>query len=68
MTVKLSSSQYRILSGFCSDVSKGLVLAAIVGQGVAGELSVVSRILTTLFWVGVALLLLYFALFFSRHE
>ena len=67
MELKLKPSQFNTLSNFFNDVAKGLVLAAILGQGTLTNFSGLVRILISLFWIMSALFLLYFAVLFSRE-
>lgn len=68
MLFKLGSAQRRVVAGFSSDVAKGLILASILGQGTIERLPVVQRFLISFVWVGLGLLLLYFAIRFTPYE
>lgn len=68
MELRLTSSQFRTLADFFSDVAKGLVLGAFLGQGALPMFSVLPRLLASFLWIAGALFLLYFALLFSKEE
>ena len=67
MKITWSIAQYKTLSAFCNDVAKGLMLAGILGQGIAESLSVDSKIIISFVYLFLSLLLLYFALICSRR-
>lgn len=59
--------QLKLLADFCSDFAKGLMLAAIVGQGIATEMSSVTRAAFSVVWIGLGCFSLYAALFFTKE-
>lgn len=63
----LSPCQFKTISEFCNDIAKGVMLAAIIGQGALAELSGPTHILLSLFWIFMSLFMLYFAVLFSRE-
>ena len=67
MLPKLGPSQFKTLSEFCNDVAKGLLLAAVIGQGALEGLSGTYRATMSLFWTLASLSMLYFALSFSQE-
>jgi len=62
MRISLSSGQAEVLSGFCSDVAKGLMLAGILGQGFVSLESVVSRVIASFLTILLSFFFLFFAL------
>lgn len=63
----LSPCQFKTISEFCNDIAKGVMLAAIIGQGALSGFSGATRILLSSFWVFMSLFMLYFAVLFSRE-
>ena len=67
MKLKFKSSQFKTLAEFFNDVAKGLVLAAILGQGVLTKFAGASRALNSLFWAVGSLTFLFFGVLLSRE-
>ena len=67
MQFPLQPKQYSVISGFCTDLAKGIALSAIVGQSIILESSNL-RLVIILTWLIVALLLLYMAVLISKYE
>lgn len=65
MWVKLTSSQFRILSEFCNDVAKGLFLGVALGQAGLTEVPLLLRLIISFVLVSASLSFLYFAVSFS---
>ncbi|PIP57964.1 hypothetical protein COX03_00200 [Candidatus Woesebacteria bacterium CG22_combo_CG10-13_8_21_14_all_39_10] len=63
---KLKTYQFNVIARFCEDVSKALVIAVILGQ-IAISTSVSVRIILSVATCLVALIMLYFAIYFSRE-
>ncbi len=68
MNLLSKPAQIRILSNFFNDLAKGVVLAALLGQGNLEGLNFVGRLAVSLVWLVTALLSLLLALFFSRYD
>jgi len=67
MKPSLTPGQFEMLSVFCNDISKGLMLGVFIGQGFLGGLTGVGRLAVSLSWITASLFLLYFALAFKRE-
>lgn len=65
---KLKLHQYNVISRFCEDLAKGLMLATALGQAIVVTNSVLGRILSVVIAMSVALLLLFLAVYFSKRE
>jgi len=65
--IYLSTEQYKILSEFFSDLAKGLILGAIIGQGFILKLTGFIRVTSSIFWVLGGCLFLFFALYFAKE-
>ena len=65
--LSLEPNQFKVLANFFADFAKGLVLAAIIGQGFVGEASGPLRVISSLIWVTLACISLYFALYFTKE-
>ena len=63
---KLKLYQYNIVSRFCEDIAKALAVAVILGQ-VAITTSFQVRIALSVATLLVSLIMLYFAIYFSRE-
>lgn len=63
----LGKIQFKVVSDFCNDVAKGIMIAAVVGQGAMESLSGLSRGFLSLFWGFTSLFMLYFAILFSKE-
>ncbi|EKE05724.1 MAG: hypothetical protein ACD_19C00182G0052 [uncultured bacterium] len=65
---KLKSYQYNVVSRFCEDLAKGLMLAIILGQTIVRDLSPIQRIFSITTSSSSALLLLILAIYFSKEK
>ncbi|KKP47255.1 MAG: hypothetical protein UR39_C0005G0068 [Candidatus Woesebacteria bacterium GW2011_GWA1_33_30] len=65
---KLKLHQYNVISRFCEDIAKGLMLAVILGQMAIANLTPLERVLSILTSIVLALLLLFFAIYFSKER
>lgn len=60
--------QIETIVNFCSDMAKGLMLGAIVGQWSIPDIELPIRILMSANWFILALLSLFFAVFLAGYE
>ena len=67
MVLRDKHRDFLVLSEFCNDVAKGVMLAAVIGQGVLPSMLGFTRALMSLFWILVSLFLLYLAVLFKRE-
>lgn len=65
---KLKSYQYNVISRFCEDLAKGLMLATALGQAVIVSNSARDRLFSVIISMLVSLLLLFLAVYFSKKE
>ena len=65
---KLKPYQYNVISRFCEDLAKGLMLAIILGQTIVRDLSPIQRIFSITTSSLSALLLLILAIYFSKEK
>ncbi len=63
---KLKLYQYNIVSRFCEDIAKALAIAVILGQ-IAITASFQVRIVLSVATLSVSLIMLYFAIYFSKE-
>jgi hypothetical protein len=59
--------QLKLLANFCSDFAKGLMLAAVVGQGFATEADSLERAAFSFIWITLGCISLYAALSFTKE-
>ena len=64
---KLKFYQYNVISRFCEDLAKGLMLGIFLGQITLGSSLGYERIYITLFYFVTALTMFYFAVYFSKE-
>lgn len=62
--MRLKISQYKLLSNFCNDIAKGVMLAGLLGQGVFSLPTLTTRIVVSTFAFLFAFVMLYFAIYF----
>lgn len=67
LMLSLESGQFKVLADFFSDLAKGLILAAVIGQGFVSEISGLARAIFSIFWITFACVSLYLALYFSKE-
>lgn len=64
--IVLGPNQYKVLTDICADITKGLTLASIAGQGFASKMTILERVTFSTYWLVSAGAFLYFALYFSQ--
>jgi hypothetical protein len=65
--VKLNTAQLKTLSKVCSDTSKAIIIAVILGQGIIGPISDVVRYQLVVSWTLISTFLLILAMMLDRH-
>lgn len=63
---KLKLHQYNVISRFCEDLAKGLMLGVFLGQITLGSSLGYERIFISIFYFITSLIMFYFAVYFSR--
>ncbi len=59
MKILLTKDQLKLVSDFCADVAKGLMLAAVLGQTFVNIESIITRTFGSLIVLGLSFLFLY---------
>lgn len=65
--MKLSTGQLKTISTFLNDVSKGLMVAVILGQGVLHSANNLDKIKISLSWFALSTFLLLSAMIYSKR-
>lgn len=65
---KLKPYQYNVVSRFCEDIAKGLMLGVFLGQITFGSSLGFERIYITMFYFVMSLTMFYFAVYFSKED
>jgi len=66
--IVFTSSQFKVLAEFFNDLAKGMILAAIIGQGFVLKVSPGIRIISLIFWILCGCVFLEFALYFMKES
>lgn len=64
---KLKSQQFQTISNFCNDIAKGLMLAVFLGQITLIPSLGSIKILISVVYLLVSLIMFYFAIYFSKE-
>lgn len=64
---KLKSQQFKTISEFCNDIAKGLMLGVFLGQITLATSMGAVKILASLFYFLMSLIMFYLAVYFSKE-
>ncbi len=64
----MKEHQLSLISEFCNDIAKGLMLGAFIGQGFLGNLGGIQRLTMMILWISASFIFLFFSIQLSQEQ